>query len=107
MRVRNVHGTRSARHASVAGLLILSVRSLDPQARVEPVHYLLCEPGPEAGAAERVRDITSDAACPRPLIASAVLAFAAAAEPGTAGVSADSAAGDATAPRPAPAAAAL
>ena len=72
---------------------------------MEPVHYLLREAGPEAGAAERVRDIA--AACPRPPVASAILAFAAAAAAGAAAVSAESAAGDAAAPRPAPAAAAL
>jgi hypothetical protein len=49
---------------------------------VEPVHYLLCEPGPDQGAVEHVRDIA--AACPEPLHANAILAFAVAAAAGSA-----------------------
>ncbi len=74
---------------------------------MEPVHYLLREAGCEAGAAERVRDIASAAACFRPPIASAMLVFPAGAAAGTPSAGADSAAGAGAAVRPAPAAAAL
>ena len=58
----------NAQHARGASLLIMCGRSLGSQARVEPVHYLQGEAGREAGAAERVRDLTSAAACHRPPI---------------------------------------
>ena len=63
---------------------------------MEPVHYLLCEPGPDQGTMEHVRDIT--AACPEPLHANASLAFAIAAGTSSAEpIAADPAAGAAAA----------
>ena len=48
-----------------------------PQARVEPVHYLLCEAGPgQAAAAERVRDVTVGSAVGRDAAAAAASAAA-------------------------------
>jgi hypothetical protein len=55
-----------------------------PQARVEPVHYLLCEAGPHHGTAERVRvrDIgcsaAPEAAAAREAAASTIAAAASA-----------------------------
>jgi hypothetical protein len=51
-----------------------------PQARVEPVHYLLCEAGPDHAAAGRVRDVGS-AAAREASIAAGAAAMAAAAVP--------------------------
>ncbi len=77
---------------------------------MEPVHYLLCEPGPDQGTLERVRDIA--AACPQPLHVSASLVFAPAAATGTSDtISTGPAASDSSALQgagpPVPAAAAL
>ncbi|MCV6900775.1 hypothetical protein OE165_27465, partial [Escherichia coli] len=60
-----------------------------PLARVEPVHYLLCEAGPDHAGRQRLRDVGSAAAC-EAVAAAGAAAFAAdpaAAAPSGAGFS--------------------